>query len=127
MLKKGASYFEKICTFDLEQVEQGMKQEIQAVKAEIEEARKGREQRGRERLAELFMKLEGGAIFKIATEKNAQAEAKDEAKAKAKAYAKSKREEGRLQAAKSLRKMKKFGYKDSSGASFEWPSEADIL
>ncbi len=43
--------------------------------------------------------------------KNAQAEAKDEAKVKAKADAKSKREEGRLQAAKSLRKMKKFGYK----------------
>ena len=57
-------------------MEQGIKEEIQAVEAEIEEAKKGREQRRRERLAELFMNLEGGAIFKIAAEKNAHAKAK---------------------------------------------------
>jgi hypothetical protein len=48
-----------------------MKEEIQAVEAEIEESKKGREQRKRERLAEFFMKFEGGAIFRIAAEKNA--------------------------------------------------------
>ena len=56
-----------------------MKEEIQAVEAEIEEARKDREERRRELLAELFLNLEGGAIFKIAAEKNAQAESKSEA------------------------------------------------
>jgi len=109
-LKKGASYFEKICTFDLEQVEQCMKEEIQAFESEIEEARKGREQGRRERLAEIFMKIEGGAIFKIAALKNAEAEAKAEAIKKAR--------EDRAQAAKSLRKIKQFGWPHSNGATF---------
>ena len=53
-----------------------MKEEIQAVEAEIEESKKGREQRKRERLAEFFMKFEGGAIFRIAADKvKAEAEA----------------------------------------------------
>jgi len=60
-------------------VEQGIKEEIQAVEAEIEEAKKGREQRRKERLAELFLIMEVGAIFKIAAKKNAQAESKSEA------------------------------------------------
>jgi len=51
----------------LEQADQGLKEEIQAVEAEIEEARKGREQRRREWFAELFMNLEGESILKIAT------------------------------------------------------------
>ncbi len=49
-----------------------MKEEIQVVEARIEEAKQGKEQRRREQLAELFMNLEGGTIFKIAAEKNAQ-------------------------------------------------------
>jgi len=101
-----------------------MKEEIQAVEAEIEEAKKGREQRRRERLAELFLNLEGGAIFKIAAEKNGKLEqvtvkVKVEAEAKAKAK---KREEERAQAAKSIRKIKQFGYTGSTGATFEWPT-----
>ena len=45
-----------------------MKEEIQAVEAEIEEAKKEREKRKKERLAEFFMRFEGGAIFRIAAD-----------------------------------------------------------
>ncbi|MFN9898523.1 MAG: hypothetical protein ACK55Z_06965 [bacterium] len=73
-----------------------MKEEIQSVEAKIEEAKKGREKRRREQLAELFINLEGGTIFKIAVEKNAQELAKEEAKANMK------RKEERAQAVKTI-------------------------
>ena len=57
------------------------------------------------------MKLEGGAIFKIAAEKNFKAE---EVKKKIQAE--------RAQAVKTLRKIKTFGYTGSNGAAFEWPT-----
>ncbi len=84
----------KICTFDMEQVKEGFKDEIQAIAAEIVEAKKGREQRRRERLAELFLNLEDGAILMIATEKNVkldQVTVKVTAEAEAKAKAKKER------------------------------------
>ena len=55
------------------------------------------------------MRLDGGAIFKIAIEKNAQTDESKAAKAEAEAKIKEKKQEERAQAAKTLRKIKKFG------------------
>ena len=80
-LSKGTQFYEGLCAFDYEQMEQNLKSEIAIVESQINQAKEGREERLTEQLAQMFMQLNGGKIFKVAfNKKNADikaAEAKE--------------------------------------------------
>ena len=91
-LKNGANFFENICQVDAAKMERTLDEEVAELQGKIAKEKEGRDQRLKDRLADLFLKIGGGEIYELAAKKMAPKEAERRAKEKAEAKAKKQEE-----------------------------------
>ena len=99
-LKNSLGFFDNFCTVDAAKIERTLDEEIAELQGKIAKEKEGRDQRLKDRLADLFLKIGGGEIYELAAKKMAPKEAERRAKEKAEAKAKKQAEIKAIEQAK---------------------------